>query len=358
MSDTAFRSKLIRVAYANPALRPALLPLLKTAEVFTTEDALHKYLKEHPHADKSKHKVQETKEKSKGDEGKSKDEEKSKGDDLAKIPDGAKIEDLPPKAREEISDYKISVVGESAKQALEIARKLKKGIDRAADICKMSPSVCRDNKGLTRDKMPQIEGEKSVKAMLASSKPEDVAKGKAMVEAGADPKSDKSIMELMVDHLAENGVKTSKKKMPVGKMKATQSEIKAEKVFGMADAHLKGKFDNIDDSVIVSKDGHILDGHHRWAALLTIDPGREMNVREIDMTMDELLKEAAGFPGVYKADFAGKPLAEDEQKKYKSENKSKWKKKSHSLYGSVLRIARANPAYRSLLLPLLQEKNR
>jgi hypothetical protein len=381
MIDTTLRLKLIRLAHTKPELRSHLLPLLnnrpveqvarhlesprqsqdKNAKVFNTDEALQKYLKEHPDADKSKHSIKTKEEKpskeksEKKPEGKSEKKPETKTPDVSKIPADATIKDLPPQAREEIADYKISVVGDSAKQALEISRKLKKGIDKAADICKMSPSVCRENKGLTRDKMPQIEGEKSIKAMLASSDPKDVAKGKAMVEAGADPKSDKTVMQQMVAHLSDNGVKTTKKTMPVGKMKATQSEIKAAKVFGMADAHLKGKFDNIDDSVIVSKDGHILDGHHRWAALLTIDPSREMKVQEIDMTMDELLKEAASVPGVYKADFEGNPLPEKDQKKYKEEHKSTFKKSSAALYRSVVRLAHSNPELRSVLLPLLKK---
>jgi hypothetical protein len=161
-------------------------------------------------------------------------------------------------------------------------------------------------------------------------------------------------MGQMVDHLKENGIKTTKKKMEVGKMKATQKEIQAAKTFGFADAFLKGEFPNIGDSVIVSSDGHILDGHHRWAALLTVDAGREMDVQVIDMTMDELLEEAASFPGVYKADIKSNPLPEEDQKKYKSENKSKYKKKSFSLYGSVVRLAHSRPEFRSRLLPVLQ----
>ena len=121
---------------------------------------------------------------------------------------------------------------------------------------------------------------------------------------------------------------------------------------------MKNNFKTIGNSVIVSKDGHILDGHHRWAALLTVGPDREMDVQVIDMTMDELLAESASFPGVYKADIKGDPLPEEAQKKYKSENKSKYKKKDtdkkSSLYGSIVRLAHANPKFRPLLLPLLR----
>lgn len=350
---TTLRSKVIRLAHQTPSLRAHLLPLLKMAEKFDTQDAMDKYLKDHPGANKSNHSVKKTEKK---EPSKSK-EEGADHVDLADIPDDAKVKDLPPEAREEIKEYNLTIVGEDAKTAVGIARKLKKGIEDAADICKMNPPVCVGNKGLTRDKMPQIEGEKTVKQMLESKKPLDVAKGKAMVEAGADPKSDKSIMVQMVDHLKKNGIKTTTKKMQVGKMKATQKEILATKTFGMADAFLKGKFPNIGDSVIVSKDGHILDGHHRWAALLTVDAGREMNVQEIDMTMDELLEEAASFPGVYKADIKGDPLPEESQKTYKDENKSKYKDtdKKSSLYGNIVRLAHANPKFRPLLLPLLRD---
>lgn len=342
---------MVRLAHEVPDARPYLLPLiLKEAKEFSTEGALKTYLKDHPGADKSKHWV-------KGDKGGEAEGKKhdpgNAAPSLAKIPDKVKVEDLPPKYKEEIADYKISVVGDDAKQALEIARKVRKGIDRAADICKMNPSVCEGNKGLSRDKMPQIDGEKSVKAMLESSKPDEVAKGKAMVQAGADPKSDKTILSQMLDHFAKNGVKTTEEEMSVGKMKATQTEIQAGKVFGMADAHLKGKFPDIDASVVVSKDGHILDGHHRWAALLTIDPSRKMKVKKIDMTMDELLKEAASFPGVYKADFSGKPLDEEDQKKYKDTNKSRWKT-SH-LLRDVVRVAHEQKFLRPYILPIVRE---
>ena len=90
---------------------------------------------------------------------------------------------------------------------------------------------------------------------------------------------------------------------------------------------LQGKFPGIDDSVIVSRDGHILDGHHRWAALLTIDPARKIKVRVLDMNMEELLQEAQVVPGVYKADFEGNPLPEADQIEYKRKAKSKFKGK-------------------------------
>ena len=58
MSD--LRSRTIRLAHTNPVVRPYLLDLLmadRVAYEFSTQEALNKYLKLHPDADKSKHKV-------------------------------------------------------------------------------------------------------------------------------------------------------------------------------------------------------------------------------------------------------------------------------------------------------------
>lgn len=389
---SSFRTELIRLAHTRPTLRPHLLPLLtRVGREFSTDDALKSYLKDHPDADPKNHWVKGKGESDKKDEGKDdksdkkdegKDKPKSEGEgkakvkvtidekelekrrpkveseDLAEYAPDAEADDLSPEHREEIKDYKLSIVGKDARQAVEIARKIKEGIKKGSDICKMSPAVCEGNMGLTRDKMPQIEGEKTVKGLLASDDELDRKKGKAMVQAGADPDSDKTVLQHMIDHLAENGIKTSDTEIPVGMLKATQSEIKADKAFKMADGHLKGKFDKIDDSVVVSKDGHILDGHHRWAALLTIDPSRKMKVKVIDMNMKDLLAESQAVPGVYKADFEGNPLGEDDQKKYKSEAKSKFKgksKKEAALRAGLIRLAHAEPAYRQTILALLAE---
>lgn len=56
----SLRTSLIRLAHSNAALRPHLLSILaseKEAMEFPTQEALEAYLKEHPGADKSKHKV-------------------------------------------------------------------------------------------------------------------------------------------------------------------------------------------------------------------------------------------------------------------------------------------------------------
>lgn len=329
-----------KVARATPSYQDYVKKKQKeNARPLSEEDWKRRVLGKPPGADKVKPKGKEddkSKGKGRGDKAKKKDDALLKArfkelrdnlsPDLKGYPPKVEVKDLDEEHREEIKKYNLDVVGNDAAQAVEIARKIEKGISESADVCKMSPPVCVGNKGIPRDKMPQIEGGKTVQQMLDSSDELDRKKAKAMIQAGADPKDDRTILQQMIDHLKKNGIRNTKTKVAVGKLKATQKEIKAAKTFGMADAHLKGKFDNIGNSIVVSKDGFILDGHHRWAALLTIDPSRKMNVLVIDMDMDDLLKEAAATPGVYKANFQGNPLAKKEQEKYKKENRSRFSK--------------------------------
>lgn len=343
----------------------------REAREFPTEKALKKYLEEHPEADPKAHTVAE-KEKPKGKP----EEEKKKGPaDTEKIPvespkGGEKMlekrkgkppatpKDLPEEHREAIEEYNLEIVGDDAHQAAEIARKVKEGIEAGADVCKMSPPVCVGNKGLTRDKMPQIEGGKSVREMLDSDDELERKKGQAMVQAGADPDDDRPIMRQMLDRFKEAGAGSKQSRIRVGELKATQKEIKAAKTFGIADAHLKGKFNALTEEpkVMISRDGYILDGHHRWAAVLTIDPKRTMEVVVIDMDMDDLLHEAASMPGVYQADFQGEPLSEKDQKEYKRKHKSKLKE--GSLRKALIRLAYEHPEARAKILPLLIEATR
>jgi len=327
---------------------------------FSNEDALKDYLREHPKADPHRHKVKSPDGKSKAPEDKPKGGKGVGTTDVEKAKEKAK--GLPQEVRDRLDKYHLDVVGDDIDQAIEIAKKLSEGIDKSADVCKLSPPVCDGNLGLSRDKMPQIPGDMSVKEMLDATKKDGSsdegarAKGKAAVEAGADPDDDRTILNQMLDTLKGEGVTVKPEKVPVGQLKATQKEIKAGKTFGMADSHLKGTFPNIGDQIVISSDGHILDGHHRWAALLTIDPKRTMNVIRVGVTMKDMLDRADEMPGVYREDFQGKPLAlpDDIKKRKKRYLKKRDKGKKSSLRTGVLRLAQTHPKYRRHLIPILR----
>lgn len=181
----------------------------------------------------------------------------------------------------DMPEYKMSVRGGDRKQASEVAEQTKAGIEKSADICKVTPPVCAGNLGIPRKDMPQLE---------------------------------QSVVDNFLADLKKEGFKVEEGHTSVGQLKATQKEINAEKVKGMAKAHeehvAKGGegWSPSKNPIIISSDGYVLDGHHRWAAMLHIGPGEKMPTKRVSMPMKELLKRAKGYKGVTQAGF-GDPSA-------------------------------------------------
>lgn len=72
----------------------------------------------------------------------------------------------------------------------------------------------------------------------------------------------------------------------VNKLKAAQNEIIPEKAIGMAIGMMLSKNPikvGGDLGSIISKDGYIMDGHHRWAATFLVDPGAKVQATQIDL---------------------------------------------------------------------------
>jgi len=190
--------------------------------------------------------------------------------------------------RYDIQKYKMRVTGATEESARSQAERTTKGIEAAADICKMTPPVCEGNLGIERKDMPQFDEE-------------------------ANP----NVIQEYLDSFRKQGVKVTDKRMAVGQLKATQKEINAEKVKGMVEAHEKhlkgeGKWSPGKGAIVVSSDGYVLDGHHRWAALLDHDPANEMHVHHVDASIRDLLARSEQFHregrGVKKAGFSAPSL--------------------------------------------------
>lgn len=162
----------------------------------------------------------------------------------------------------DIDKYKMRVSG---KDHEAVAKKLEAGIQQAADICKITPPICHGNLGIERKDMPQL--------------PDDVVPG-------------------FLKTFQDKGIKVTKDSMKVGQLKATQKEINADKVMGMAQAKKEGKYDPGKQPIIVSRDGYVLDGHHRWAAMVHDDPNNTMRVFRVDTDIKTLLHAAQNHEGV------------------------------------------------------------
>lgn len=159
--------------------------------------------------------------------------------------------------RSKFASHNLALSGQFATRAGE-------RLIRALDWCKSNPA-CKGNLGIPRSRMPQI---------TSTDVPD------------------------FLDWLRDKkGVRSRVGTEPVGYLSATQKEInpqKVEKMMSAPDSVLM-------KPVMVSRDGYLLDGHHRWAALLAKDPGLTIRTVRIDMPIRELLKVSHEFPKSFKA---------------------------------------------------------
>jgi len=162
------------------------------------------------------------------------------------------------------------------------------------DLCKVTiPGTnlfCGGNKGIPRAEMPQLKGMPE-KGSLADKLPKD-------------KNGEVSIENAFKKALLKDGHEIKTKEIDVTKLKATQNQLVGSKIVGMLDA-LKNKTPEetagIRAPIFISKDGYILDGHHRWAALVGLDlsngggPDIKMNVMQVDMNVTDLVKYTNKF---------------------------------------------------------------
>ncbi len=255
-------------------------------------------------------------------------------------------ESLSTGVKERLAKYNLNViteVGSDPQIAVDIAKRLEQGISDAADVCKQSPPICAGNMGIPRADMPQIMSD-SIPDMLKATNRDGTpdlkerAKGQAAVDAGADPKNKKAPFDMMLDHFKSEGIKVSAPTpIKVGSLKATQQDIQAKKTNMFAGWQLEGKFPNgapadfSKDPIVISNDGHILDGHHRYAALLMLGKENEMKAITVDLPMHELLTAAFDVPGagVFRMDLQNNVVKGDKP------DYADYKKKADAKYASA-----------------------
>jgi hypothetical protein len=178
----------------------------------------------------------------------------------------------------------------------ELGNQAKKNGEKAPNfnLCQVSiPGTnlyCDGNKGIERGDMPQFKGTPQP-GSPADKLPKD-ENGEADTE------------EFFKQMLNKQGIKVSE---PVAvspdRLKATQSELVGVKVAGMSkvlDDPNHPAYGKITAPIYVSNDGYVLDGHHRWAAVVAhnaANPKNQipMNVRVIDEPIEPLVKRSNAF---------------------------------------------------------------
>lgn len=161
--------------------------------------------------------------------------------------------DLAPKVREKLAAAMPDVAAASAAPAGRAAAPSVEGRDLGdgwAEFSRDSGSI-----GVPRAEMPQIRAE----------------------HRGA-----------MVNFMNARGIAHQEESVRASSLKPTQAEFSRERV-----ARARG-FEGGDRSILVSRDGHVLDGHHQWLAAR--EAGEDVKVIRLDAPIRELLDAAREFP--------------------------------------------------------------
>jgi hypothetical protein len=153
---------------------------------------------------------------------------------------------------------------------------------------------CDDNLGIDRNDMPQFKG---------NARPNSLAD-----QLPKDPKSNEvdteEFFKLMLNKrgIEVNGGNNDRGiEVEPDVLKATQMNMVGDKVAGMYGALEKDPTNRaLTAPIYVSNDGYVLDGHHRWAAIVTYNAKNPnnpipMKVRIIDLPIKPLVRLANDF---------------------------------------------------------------
>lgn len=107
------------------------------------------------------------------------------------------------------------------------------------------------------------------------------------------PQIDDDQMPAFLDWVRERGIAVIPTPATARLLLPTQGELDTDKV----DKFKSAPRDVLTKRVVTSKDDRILDGHHRWAALIELDPDANLETIQVQLPITELLALAREFAG-------------------------------------------------------------
>ena len=148
------------------------------------------------------------------------------------------------------------------------------------NYCELNMTNCSSTKGIDRKDMPQIYEEH---------------------------------IDEYIDFLDENGIGHEMEwGVEVGKLKPTQANISVPRIKKILTRLINGyytdtygsKLNPLSRRLLATKDGYILDGHHRWASLLFLSPKNKIDVFRINANINDLVELSKKFDLVSVSEFA------------------------------------------------------
>lgn len=154
----------------------------------------------------------------------------------------------------------------------------------------------QESRGVPRLEMPQLSG---------YPQPGSPA---SRLQANAGEKVD--LGPPLKAELAEMGIDVERRRMPASHLRATQAELSGAAVASIAAGYEDGSI--TDAPIFVTRDGYVLDGHHRWAAKVSAD-ARDGKLDDVEMDVDVIdldIGAALDFVSAYteKMGISGRPL--------------------------------------------------
>jgi len=167
------------------------------------------------------------------------------------------------------------------------------------DLCSITiPGTnlfCAQNKGYPRIKMPQLS--------TSSPRTGSLAAGMQRDEYGYV-----DLSQSFFEKIQSDGMSVVKATVPASHLKATQAQLSGAKVASIRKAILANP-DAAKRRIWVTKDGYIVDGHHYWAALVSLNyiSGLDyfIDVNQVDASVIDVMGVASEFADTMGSDPQG-----------------------------------------------------
>jgi len=109
------------------------------------------------------------------------------------------------------------------------------------------------------------------------------------------PQIKSTLVPDFIKWLQDSGIRVTRRTITAKDLKPTQREVNLAKVRKLADP---SNLNHLRKPVIISKDDYLLDGHHRWMALITLDEDATIPTVQVGLKIRDLLARAHQFGGV------------------------------------------------------------
>lgn len=142
-----------------------------------------------------------------------------------------------------------------------------------------------------------LKGSRSDAARIAANARWNQNRGLGIDRADM-PQIPKKNRDKFFAQLKAEGVKYQDETVDPRSLKQTQSGLNPKQTKPLLDAMRDGTFRGATHTIIAARDGHILDGHHRWDAArqFAAEGGKaDIKITRVDMSIRDLLDRAAKF---------------------------------------------------------------